>query len=245
MSLACRFVTITGVLYAVIVLSTLMQNLNTEIFEVIPFSKENIFQKFMESQTLRGNWTNALSSPLLDHKRGATQVYFTRYINISHYSVQTNLLPQQLFVSPPAVVVIWLHDNYFRDDRLLKITKVISFEVQNNTIAFHEDASPESDMITHEDSQFTRTINCPVTGNITLNPAVYSPEGINTTNFKALDQVIAIDIRAGGECQLELHIDLEASPITSTIKCILYSIFLVTIVMTNWFGAIRIINKIF
>ena len=226
----------TGALYLIVIASTFLQTFSRDEVEIIPFFSEQDIQKFLEGQNMRGEWVSSSPSALLDNQNGAIQAYFTRYLNISSYHIG-------MFKNPLSTIVLWIHDPYYRDDKLLKITNYISYKIENGTLQMPQGNNSKFSVITYEDTQYTKELDCELSGKIETDPTTITSTGLNTTQFKQSNQVLRIQLTASQPCNLDLSINLKVSPITNSLKCVWYSMFLITIVMLNWFGALKLIDN--
>ena len=239
MSITKKMLIALGVLYLIAIVSTMLQNLVHEEFELLPLNNQLAFQRFMEGHNFRGTWKSNRNSSLLEHPQGMAQVYFTRHPNPSNIRINS------LNPSEKSVMVMWIHDPIFRDDKLLKITNYVVFGKQDDLISFSNEKSTNFNIITFEDTLYTKELNCSLTGKVSISNETLEKDFLNTTAFKIARNAMNISIKAEEECNLNIEIILTTSPITTSVKSILYTMFLITIVILNWFGAIKIINEIF
>lgn len=238
MILSTKMLLVFCSLLFILLMTTFFQIIFHQEDGFIPLNSEHELQRFLEGQNFRGVWSSSnseLSSTLLDHLEGAAQASFSRYLNISSYNIG-------LFKSPVSIVTFWVHDPYFRDDKMLKITNFVSYQIVDGLFQNPPSRNSSFSIISYEDTQYSQQFHCKHSSVIEIDPNVLTPSGFDVKAFRFSENVLRVHLTAETPCNLNLSFSLKVLPIKNNIKSLFYSTFLILIVMLNWHGALRLAN---
>lgn len=243
MSIDKKTVLVVASIYALLLLLGLQSTRYSKYPEIIPLTDEKAIKDYIQSIDLKGQWTNlSTNSTILEHQSGRATV------NIyEHFS---NMDIDAFDGDAKWKLRILLEDPRFFDLKMVQISQTVnktvdakddsfSFEVVKNSRFYRFD--------TYQGYHMERTYatTCDYQGSVTLDPSVFSERGFNTTRFRELESAVSLNIKAQAEgCNIEITSNLSMNNENTEFKYMLYAIFIVTVALINWFGAIKILQAI-
>lgn len=230
-------------IYTLLLLISMQSTRYKKYPALIPFTDEMIVKEYIQSVQFIGQWTNLRSnSTILAHNSGRLTLNI-----IEHFS---NLDIDAFDGDTKWRAAIVLEDPRFYDLKLVQIIQSVNKTVDANDSSFSFEAVKNNRFFrfdTYKAYHMERTdaMTCDYMGSITFDPSVFTDRGFNTTRLHQLENAVSLNLKAqSDDCNIELMSNLAVNSENVGFKHMLYAMFIVTIALVNWFGAIKILQSI-
>lgn len=243
MSFNTKTAIVVASIYTVLLLLGLQNTRYSKYPSVIPLQDDRTIKEYIQSLEFKGEWKNLKSnSTIITHNSGRVTVAI--FEHLSSLDVNTNYDGDIHWRA-----AVTLEDPRFYDLKIVQILQTVNktedengffnFNVVKNNKYFRFD--------TYQGYHFQRTgaATCDYEGSLVFDRSVFTDTGFNTTRLKEMDGAVALNFTAQNEgCDLQITSSLAVNNENVGFKHMLYAMFIVTIALINWFGAIRILHSI-